>query len=46
MLPLPYNGHMGYASTQELSEDQAKTLVHRAMDNAAVLESNEPEFLG
>lgn len=41
-----YNGHMGYASTQELSEDQAESLVHRAMDNAAVLESNEPEFLG
>ena len=41
-----HNGHMGYASTQELSAEQAAALVRRAMDNADVLESDEPEFLG
>lgn len=40
------NGRMGYASTEELSETQAASIVERAMDNARVLESDEPVFLG
>ena len=40
------NGKMGYASTQELSETQAAAIVQRAADNASVLESDEPVFLG
>ena len=40
------NGHMGYASTEELSQTQAESIVERAADNAAVLESKEPVFLG
>lgn len=39
------NGHMGYASTEALSEEGARALVRRAADNAAVLESDEAEFL-
>lgn len=39
------NGRMGYASTQQLSEESARALVRRAADNAAVLENSEPEFL-
>ena len=39
------NGRMGYASTQQLSEESARALVRRAADNAAVLETAEPEFL-
>lgn len=39
------NGRMGYASTQKLTEDSARELVRRAADNAAVLETAEPEFL-
>ena len=39
------DGKMGYASTQELSEDSARALVRRAAANAAVLETAEPEFL-
>lgn len=39
------DGKMGYASTQLLSEESARALVRRAADNAAVLESAEPEFL-
>lgn len=39
------NGRMGYASTQELSEESARALVRRAADNAAVLETSDPEFL-
>lgn len=38
-------GRMGYASTQELSEASAAAIVERAADNAAVLETDEPEFL-
>lgn len=38
-------GKMGYASTQLLSEESARSLVRRAADNASVLESSEPEFL-
>ena len=40
------DGRMGYASTQELSEDQAIALVDTAIDNAAVLETDDPVFLG
>ena len=39
-------GRMGYASTEELSREAARELVRRAVDNAAVLESDEPAFLG
>lgn len=40
------NGKMGYASTEELSRAQAEAVVLRAADNAAVLEAEEPAFLG
>ena len=39
------NGKMGYASTQLLSEESARALVRRAVENASVLETSEPEFL-
>ncbi len=39
-------GHMGYASTEDLSEASAQSLVARAAANAAVLETSEQEFLG
>ena len=39
------NGKMGYASTQALSESEAKAVVHRAADNAANLETEEQVFL-
>ncbi len=39
------NGKMGYASTQLLTQKSAQALVRRAADNAAVLETAEPEFL-
>ena len=39
-------GKMGYASTEDLSEAQAKAVVAKAADNAAVLESEEMVFLG
>ena len=39
-------GKMGYASTENLSAEQAKAIVARAADNAAVLESEEQVFLG
>lgn len=39
-------GKMGYASTEELSESQAKAVVEKAADNAAVLEAEEQVFLG
>ncbi len=38
-------GRMGYASTQRFTEDSARALVRRARDNAAALETAEPEFL-
>ncbi len=38
-------GQMGYASTEELSGEQARELVSRAIDNASVLESDEPVYL-
>jgi len=40
------NGKMGYASTEELSPAQAKALVAKAADSAAVLEAEEQVFLG
>lgn len=39
------DGKMGYASTEELSEAQAKSLVKRAAENASVLETDDREFL-
>ena len=39
------NGKMGYASTEELSAEQAASIVEKAVDNASVLESDEPVFL-
>lgn len=38
-------GRMGYASTEELSAEQAAAVVEKAADNASVLESDEPVFL-
>ena len=38
-------GHMGYASTEELSAASAADVVARAADNARILETEEPEFL-
>ena len=40
------NGKMGYASTESLSADQAKSVVAKAVDNAINLESEEQVFLG
>ena len=39
-------GKMGYASTEELSAQQAKAVVLKAMDNAINLEAEEQVFLG
>ncbi len=39
------DGKMGYASTQALSEDEAKAVVRRAADNAVCLETEEQVFL-
>lgn len=39
-------GKMGYASTEELSVQEAVAVVDRAADNAAALESQDPVFLG
>ena len=39
------NGKMGYASTQALNEDEARTIVQQAAENAAVLEADEEVFL-
>lgn len=38
-------GRMGYASTQALTEEAAASIVEHAADNAAVLETEEQEFL-
>ena len=40
------NGKMGYASTEALNPEQARDIVRRAADNAAVLEAEEAVFLG
>ena len=39
-------GKMGYASTEELSAEQAKAVVAKAVDNAVNLEADEAVFLG
>jgi len=39
-------GKMGYASTEDLSEEQAAAIVSKAADSAALLESEEQVFLG
>ncbi len=39
-------GKMGYASTEELSPEQAKAVVLKAVDSASVLEAEEAVFLG
>ena len=39
-------GKMGYASTEDLSPEQAKAVVAKAADSASVLESEEAVFLG
>ena len=39
-------GKMGYASTEALNESEAAAIVERAAENAAVLEAEEPVFLG
>lgn len=40
------DGKMGYASTEALNEEQAVSLVEKAMDNAKTLENDDPVFLG
>ena len=40
------DGKMGYASTQALSENEARAVVERAMDNAKTLEAEDEVFLG
>ena len=40
------DGKMGYASTEELSREQAMQLVDRALDNAKNLETVDKVFLG
>ena len=40
------DGKMGYASTEELSREQAASIVSRAADNAANLETVDAVFLG
>jgi len=40
------SGKMGYASTEALNEAEAAAIVDRAVDNAQVLESDEPVLLG
>lgn len=39
------NGKMGYASTEDMDPAKADALVRRAVDNAKVLEAEEPVFL-
>ncbi len=41
-----WGGKMGYSSTEDLSAEQAKAVVRKAVDNASVLESEEQVFLG
>jgi PmbA protein len=40
------DGKMGYASTEELSEEQAAAIVEKAADNATALETEDSVFLG
>ena len=39
-------GKMGYASTEELSAEQAISIVSRAAENAGILETDDKVFLG
>ncbi len=39
------NGKMGYASTEHLSEEEAVSLVERALENAKSIESDEQAFI-
>ena len=39
------DGKMGYASTEHLSEEEAVSLVERALDNAKSIESEEQAFI-
>ena len=41
-----HQGKMGYASTEDLSAEQAKAVVAKAIDSASVLEAEEQVFLG
>lgn len=41
-----HGGKMGYASTEAMSDEQAKALVAKAIDNAENLEAEEAVFLG
>ncbi len=38
------NGKMGVASTEAISQEEARNLVQKAVDNASVLETEEPVF--
>ena len=40
------DGKMGYAATEALNEEQARAIVAKAADSAAVLEAEEQVFLG
>ena len=40
------NGKMGYASTEALNAEQARSIVAKAADSAVLLESEEQVFLG
>ena len=40
-----YGGKMGYASTEDMSPDQAAAVVEKAVDNASALEAEEQVFL-
>ena len=40
------DGKMGYASTEALNAEQAKAIVAKAADSAAILEAEEQVFLG
>ena len=40
-----YGGKMGYASTEDLSAEQAAAVVEKAVDNASTLEAEEQVFL-
>lgn len=39
------DGHLGYASTQDLTAEEASLLVTRAIENASSIEKEEPAFL-
>lgn len=40
-----WNGRMGSASTEALTRDEARSIVDRAVDNASVLETDDPVLL-